>query len=72
MYSLTFRFLPHTNQPNYVYFKPDTVCRAANGMNAGRNVLSLVLDGSGDDCSRRGIIMHEIMHELGNYRNKTG
>ena len=72
--SLTFRFLPFTNQTNFVYFKESALCGTNIGMQIGRNELELLLSGPPGKvpCGRRhGVIMHEILHELGNYTNKA-
>ncbi len=57
------RFVPRTNgQRNYVHLVKGSGCSSAVGMVGGRQEVSL-----GEGCVYTGIILHELMHALGEW-----
>ncbi|XP_053545306.1 astacin-like metalloendopeptidase [Bombina bombina] len=57
------RFVPHSDQENYLNITSDGGCWSAIGMVGGGQVLSLIPH----KCMSKGIIQHELNHALGFY-----
>lgn len=58
---LCIRFVPRTNQTDYVDIISGTGCYSSVGRRGGRQELSLQRTG----CMRKGTIQHELIHALG-------
>eukprot|EP00058_Branchiostoma_floridae_P022716 XP_002608206.1 hypothetical protein BRAFLDRAFT_90353 [Branchiostoma floridae] len=54
------RFVPRTNEQNYIHIRKSTGCHAYVGVQGGAQEVSL-----GDGCLGKATIMHELMHAAG-------
>ncbi|XP_019631584.1 PREDICTED: uncharacterized protein LOC109475422 [Branchiostoma belcheri] len=54
------RFVPRTNEQNYIHIRRSTGCHAYVGVQGGAQEVSL-----GDGCLGKATIMHELMHAAG-------
>ncbi|MEW7290969.1 M12 family metallopeptidase [Aquimarina sp. 2304DJ70-9] len=59
------RFVPRTNQPNYVYFRFGSGCSSYVGMTGGRQSITLA-----NGCSA-GTVIHEIGHAIGLWHEQS-
>ncbi|KAI6214724.1 Metalloendopeptidase [Aphelenchoides besseyi] len=60
------KWIPKTNEKDYVYLLPDRGCYSMVGRTGGRQVLSL-----GNGCIQRGIIIHEMLHATGFFHEQS-
>ncbi|KAI6187773.1 Metalloendopeptidase [Aphelenchoides besseyi] len=60
------KWVPKTNEKDYVYLLPDRGCYSMVGRTGGRQVLSL-----GNGCIQRGIIIHEMLHATGFFHEQS-
>jgi hypothetical protein len=63
------RFVPHTNQQNWIRLISDNGCYSYIGKNAfpGEQAVSLQRNG----CVYKGIIIHELMHAIGFFHEQS-
>ncbi|XP_016317087.1 high choriolytic enzyme 1-like isoform X2 [Sinocyclocheilus anshuiensis] len=61
------RFVPRTNQVDYISIENLVGCSSAVGRSGGKQQLSLSVDG----CASHGIIEHELLHSLGFHHEHT-
>ncbi|XP_050949652.1 hatching enzyme 1.2 [Labeo rohita] len=61
------RFVPRTNQLDYVSIENQIGCSSTVGRSGGKQQLSLSVDG----CVSHGIIEHELIHSLGFHHEHT-
>ncbi|XP_077982877.1 uncharacterized protein LOC144437740 isoform X2 [Glandiceps talaboti] len=61
------RFIPRTNQADYVYIESSDRCRSLVGRIGGKQYLRLGESG----CMYLGTIIHELMHTLGFYHEQS-
>jgi len=62
------RFVPHTNQPNWIRLISDNGCYSYMGkQNTGAQAVSLQKNG----CVYKGIIIHELMHAIGFFHEQS-
>ena len=54
------RFVPRTNQRDYIHIHKGSGCSSSVGRVGGRQQVSL-----GRGCVYKGIVQHELMHALG-------
>ncbi|ESO89257.1 hypothetical protein LOTGIDRAFT_106252, partial [Lottia gigantea] len=54
------RFVPRTDEPDYIRIRSDTGCFSPVGRRGGQQLVSI-----GPGCDSKGTIMHELMHTLG-------
>lgn len=60
------RFVPRTNERDYVFIAPDDGCYSTIGRAGGRQVVSI-----GSGCVNFGIIIHELMHSVGFFHEQS-
>ena len=57
-----FRFIPQTSEDAHIHFVPGDGCSSSVGMTGQVQSVSL-----GRGCVRFGIVIHELMHVLGEF-----
>ncbi|XP_066276693.1 uncharacterized protein [Branchiostoma lanceolatum] len=60
------RFVPRTNEQNYIHIRKSTGCHAYVGVQGGAQEVSL-----GDGCLGKATIMHELMHAVGFWHEQS-
>lgn len=61
------RFVPRTDQENYIVIVPDEGCYSSVGMQGGEQTLSLT-----EECfGAVGVVIHELMHSVGFVHEQT-
>ncbi|KAI8499746.1 hypothetical protein Bbelb_227970 [Branchiostoma belcheri] len=60
------RFVPRTNEPDYIHIKKLTGCWSAVGVTGGEQEVSF-----GNGCIHKGIMMHELMHAVGFWHEQS-
>ncbi|KAA0199812.1 hypothetical protein HAZT_HAZT003212 [Hyalella azteca] len=60
------RFIPHSNERDYIHFLKGDGCTSNIGRVGGSQAVSL-----GPGCFRAGVVMHELMHALGFWHEQS-
>jgi len=60
------KFVPRSNEPDYIEFEGNLGCFSAIGRQGGKQRISV-----GEGCEYKGTVMHEMMHALGFFHEQS-